>query len=301
MDIPPINGLPRKFVEVIGAAHGQAGWEWLEHGLPQTIVEVEKAWDVRCGRPYDNLSYHFVAPCEFSDGSEAVIKIGFPEPDSPMPNEAAVLTAYAGRGAVNVLRHGTTRFATLLEKIDPGKSLKTCFQNDPRSAVDVAVQLLKRLGRIDAGPAQFAKLYDWIAAMDERKRIEFPSAPIDKAVRFYNDLSRQPAFLIHGDFHNDNILSATREPFLVIDPKGLLGHLWYETSVFLNNHANWLGPSRQAEVLLAADAFAAEFDIDALVLRRGAYIQAVLSAYWTWEENTEAWKNEVSLAEIWQV
>ena len=40
---------------------------------------------------------------------------------------------------------------------------------------------------------------------------------------------------MHGDLHHDNIVSAQREPWLVIDPKGLVGDPGYETGPFINN------------------------------------------------------------------
>ena len=112
---PSTSDLPRKFVEVIGAAYGQRGWDWIERELPRTIAEIETLWSVRVGAPFDNLSYHFVAPCWSTTDGSAVVKIGISEPDSPMRNEAAMLTAYRGIGAIKVLRTVPDKFATLLE------------------------------------------------------------------------------------------------------------------------------------------------------------------------------------------
>ena len=48
---------------------------------------------------------------------------------------------------------------------------------------------------------------------------------------------RQPALqvLLHGDLHHDNILSATRAPWLIIDAKGLVGDSGYDLGAFLYN------------------------------------------------------------------
>ena len=41
--------------------------------------------------------------------------------------------------------------------------------------------------------------------------------------------------LLHGDLHHYNILAAERQPWLAIDPKGVVGDPVYETGVFLYN------------------------------------------------------------------
>lgn len=41
---------------------------------------------------------------------------------------------------------------------------------------------------------------------------------------------------MHGDLHHENILSSVREPWLAIDPKGLIGESEYEVISFLLNN-----------------------------------------------------------------
>ena len=44
--------------------------------------------------------------------------------------------------------------------------------------------------------------------------------------------------LLHGDLHHDNILTATREPYLAIDPKGLVGNRAYDVTAAMLNPDN---------------------------------------------------------------
>ncbi len=88
--------------------------------------------------------------------------------------------------------------------------------------------------------------------------------------------------MLHGDLHHGNVLAAEREPWLVIDPKGVVGDPAYEPAVMLwNSHAG-VGARD------AADRLAARLDILAEMLchdrRRMAawgFAQAVLSACWS--------------------
>jgi streptomycin 6-kinase len=44
---------------------------------------------------------------------------------------------------------------------------------------------------------------------------------------------------LHGDYHPGNVVNATRESYLAIDPKGIVGHIGYDIAVFLNNFHWW--------------------------------------------------------------
>jgi streptomycin 6-kinase len=124
--------LPRKFTEVILGAFGDEGKRWIE-SLPGIIGEIESRWRLKMKEPFPNLSYHYVAPCVCADGSEAVVKIGFPGEAATLFGEMKTLKFIDGRGADKLLRFDEKRFALLLEKLEPGENLKTiCLRNDKK-------------------------------------------------------------------------------------------------------------------------------------------------------------------------
>jgi streptomycin 6-kinase len=47
--------------------------------------------------------------------------------------------------------------------------------------------------------------------------------------------SSESPVLLHGDLHHFNILSARRQPWLAIDPKGVAGEPAYEPGALLRN------------------------------------------------------------------
>jgi len=294
--------LPEKFVRLITEAHGAKGTGWLTE-LRTIVEEIEKKWCLSVKKAFPNLSYHFVASCDLANGGEAVLKIGFPESDSPIFNEAEMLKLYEGRGAVKFLRIDERRLATLLEKLNPGKHLKLVFPDDPGKAVEIAVEILLKIKRKPPVEHNFVRLDDWFAGFEKAEKTIFPRYAVKKAQNFYEELSSANKFLLHGDFHHENILSATREEFLAIDPKGIVGAIGYEIAVFLNNHLWWLSdePDLWKNLDAAVRRFSEAAEIEMRDLRRWAFVQMVLSAWWTFEENGENWQNDLALADIWDV
>lgn len=65
--------------------------------------------------------------------------------------------------------------------------------------------------------------------------------------------------LLHQDLHADNVLAAAREPWLVIDPKPVVGERAFAVAPIVRS---WeLGHSREA-VLHRFDRLTAELDLD---------------------------------------
>ncbi|HVE56802.1 MAG TPA: aminoglycoside phosphotransferase family protein, partial [Pyrinomonadaceae bacterium] len=149
-----VMDLPEKFVRLMTESHGAKGTHWLAE-LPAIIGEIEENWSLKTGKPFENLSYHFVAPCQLADGGAAVLKIGFPEENSPVFNEAETLKLYDGSGAVRFLQRDEKRFALLLEKLDPGEHLLRFFPQKPERTVEVAIEILRKIRRKPPGNHNF--------------------------------------------------------------------------------------------------------------------------------------------------
>lgn len=296
-----ITDLPEKFVRLMNEAHGASGAKWLAD-LPEIITEIEAKWSLKTSRSFENLSYHFVAPCVCESG-EAVLKIGFPEKNSPIANEAAMLKLYDGHGAVKFLKFDENRLALLIERLKPGQHLKNLFSPHETKPIEIAVRALQKLRRKPPENHEFVHLENWFAGFEKAHDTQFPREAVNKAQKFYERLSAADSFLLHGDFHHENILSAGREDFLAIDPKGIVGQIGYEISVFLNNQAWWLeGEADRREILNdAVLTFSQTFEIEPIVLRQWAYAQAVLSAWWTFEENGKNWRTDLAFADVWEV
>ena len=88
--------------------------------------------------------------------------------------------------------------------------------------------------------------------------------------------------VLHGDLHHDNILRATREPWLAIDPHGIVGDPGYEVGALLFNP----DPDNRDEELTALVPSRVEQLADQLAMpvdrvRAWGFVRAVMSDVWS--------------------
>jgi streptomycin 6-kinase len=103
--------------------------------------------------------------------------------------------------------------------------------------------------------------------------------------------------LLHGDLHHDNILTATRQTWLAIDPKGIVGEPAYETGPLLLNMFSKEDP--QAEKVLARGIaqLSEELGLDQQRIHGWALSRAVLSAIWDLEDTGQGGEEAIACAE----
>ena len=84
---------------------------------------------------------------------------------------------------------------------------------------------------------------------------------VDAAVDALRSLSASQGeqVLLNQDLHGDNVLAAEREPWLVIDPKPLVGEREFAAAPIVRSFE--LGPSR-ADVLYRLDRLTSELGLD---------------------------------------
>jgi streptomycin 6-kinase len=125
---------------------------------------------------------------------------------------------------------------------------------------------------------------------------------VDRAVRLREELLADPPqpVLLHADLHQENILSARRQTWLAIDPKGVLGEATYEPTPFLYNNLpeNLTAPQLKALLERRIDQFAEELALDRPRLRSWAVVQCVLSGWWSYEDHGHGWENVISIASL---
>lgn len=296
--------LSNNFIRNILGLHEIEGAKWIID-LPKIVKEIEQNWALKVQKPFPDLSYHFVAPCVCAGGDEAVLKIGMPEKDSPIFNEKRLLEIYNGEGMVKLLRFDESFYALLLEKLTPGENLIRICQKDDARANSIAIKLMRRLLTKTAEKDEFPSLGNWVSGLQKAETASFAPQFVKKARNFFDELiaSSKKSFLLHGDLHHQNILSAVREPFLAIDPKGIIGDIGFEISTFLNNPRGWVLTHPERKKILAGRIrqFSEAFEIEPRDLRKWAFVEAVLSAWWTFEESPGDWEKWISCAEIWEV
>lgn len=300
MSFPPI---PEDFVRTHTSLHGEAGLAWLNR-LPTFTRELEDRWSLEAGPPFPNLSYNWVAPAVREDGTPAVLKLSFPG-DKEFRTEAEALKLFDGGGICRLLGLDPDRGAMLLERLQPGTPLTT-VEND-EEATAMAAGVMKKLWRPAPVDHGFPAVSDWAGGFDRlRRRFDegtgpMPTRLVEEAESLFADLltSQGDPLLLHGDLHQENILTAGREPWLAIDPKGVVGEAAYDTAALLHNPVETLeapDPKRLLERRL--DVLSGELGLDLARIRAWGLAQAVLAAYWGLEGAGEVWEEALTFANL---
>lgn len=284
---------------------GEAGREWIAR-LPALIDAWSERWDLRVEAPYA-LSYNYVAPATRADGTRVVLKAGVPRDD--IAHEFAALRHWDGDGAVRVYESDLDAGVALLEHVEPGDPI---ISLDDGAATQIAAHLMRRLAA-HPSPAShaFPTIEYWGRAFEElRARHDGTSGPLPADIfargeALYAELAATQAapVLLHGDLHHWNILSATRESWLVIDPHGVVGEPAFEAGAWMRNpvrHPRIHASATEVRALLdrRLRTFAETLGIDRRRLRDWSIAIACLSAAWSDESNhTDHAMEAISIAE----
>jgi streptomycin 6-kinase len=234
--------------------------DWL--GLvPDLVEECVDRWELALGDPYVQGAAGYTLRVGLRDGTSAVLKLVYPHREAE--HEAAALAAWGGDGAVRLLESSADGFAMVIERCEPGTLLA---QAEAEAALDVLVGLLPRLWKRVAGPFQSLadEVEHWLAEIPrdwERAGRPIEQALLDDVIGRLVELSASQGeqVLLHQDLHTDNVLAAEREPWLVIDPKPLLGEREFGVAPIVRDYV--LGHSRSA-VLRRLDRLTSELGLD---------------------------------------
>jgi streptomycin 6-kinase len=204
--------------------------EWLA-ALPRLVAECAAQWSLELEEPIET-PHSLVVPA-----GEAVLKLNAP-PHVEAEHEAEALARWNGDGAVRLLAHDEERRALLLERCRPGTRLR----DSAHDAAVVVAGLLPRLqirvpdgGRLALVADEADRWADEIPRRYADSGRPFERKLLELAADVYRTVDRTAAWLVNQDLHGGNVLRAEREPWLVIDPKPLLGERELEASGLLRN------------------------------------------------------------------
>jgi streptomycin 6-kinase len=217
------------------ALHDDGVVRWLAQ-LPKLIDSLLTDWALTTTGPVLTGSNAVVLPVATDAGEPAALKVGWPHWEAEQ--EHLALRLWDGRGAVRLLRADPRRFALLLERADHRSDLNA---RPVREACETVAGLYRLLHQPATG--QFVRLStlsaDWaerLGQLDDHpmvpRRLVQQAASL--AASFASD-SGTDGVLLHTDLHFDNVLGATRMPWLAIDPKPVSGDPCFEVAPLLWN------------------------------------------------------------------
>ena len=297
--------VPEDFARATVALHGDVGRAWLSD-LPALVEDCAARWALKVGPPFASLSYNYAAPAEGPGGEKLVLKLGVPVPE--LLSEIGALRVFAGRGAARLFESDAGRGALLLERLEPGTQLVALCEEDDEAATAVAANVMQKLWRTAPDAHDFPTAADWGRGFERcRARFDggtgpFPRKLFEEAESLFAELLSTSAapVLLHGDLHHGNVLAAAREPWLAIDPKGLVGEPAYEVGALLRNPLpqllNQPEPVRVTERRIAQLSEA--LGLERARVRGWGLAQAVLSSWWSIEDEGELGEFGFATAEV---
>jgi len=230
-----------------------------------------RRWGLTVGTPYVGPHVSFVAPARTAGGATVVLKVQFPHREAD--HEAEALRRWGGAGAVQLLDADADHHALLLEHVVPGTPLGAADAD----ALGILAGLLERLSIPVAAPFtsladEAARWHEHLGRPDHVRGLD--PALVQRARELLAELgpSGEGSVLLHQDLHGGNVLRATREPWLVIDPKPLVGERAFAVAPIVRSVE--LGHDRAA-VLRRLDGLCAELALDRGRARGWAVAQTV--------------------------
>jgi streptomycin 6-kinase len=200
-----------------------------------------------------------------------------------------VLESFGGCGVVAVLEH--TGGAVLVPRLLPGSSLADRDIPDDEATAIIA-DVIGRMA--PSAPPRRSPSVEALAVSFSQYLASGASAiarPLVTAAQgTYLQLCASQAEhrLLHGDLHHHNVLFDSRQGWLAIDPKGVVGELAYEVGAAMRN------PCEHPEVFAApaairrrAEWYARTLRLDQARILGWTFAQAVLAAIWELEDDGE--------------
>lgn len=262
---------------------------WLDR-LPALYRDLVDEWELAPDGEPMNGYCSVVVPVRAADGTPAVLKLGLMDDESE--HEHLALRAWAGDGAVLLLRADPRRGALLLERL--GRA--TLASIGDVDACEVVADRYARLHRPALPQLRTVASYveRWLGALATLAvDAPLPRRLVEQALSlgraFLEDPPASPV-IIHGDLHYDNVLEADREPWLVIDPKPVSGDPHYEPAPLLWNRWEEMVATRDLRTAIRR-RFHAVVDAAGLDEERSrdwVVVRMVLNGHWTIQDAQRA-------------
>lgn len=199
---------------------------------------------------------------------------------------------------MRLLAHEPSLDALLMEKCEPGDHLSTIHADQ---ALDVFTELLPRLWIKADKP--FRSLHqeatgwaDELPRLWERAAQPFELELLNAALAAFDALLKTQGeqVLLHQDLHGDNVLRATREPWLAIDPKPLVGEREFSLAPIVRSYE--FGHNRK-DVLNRLDALSSTLRLDRNRARLWSLAQTLA---WAFEGNRAIERHVETARWLWE-
>jgi streptomycin 6-kinase len=232
--------LPEDFLQRMRDAYGtEAANAWFQR-LPSLLEECAERWQLKLLPPFENLSFHYVAPAERADGTSVILKTC--QLSDEFEHGLAALRLFDGRGIARLLECDEGKKVMVLERLQPGTMLESLVPEQDAQATSILAAVMRQLWR----PIPREHTFPIVEHLGQdltqlRARYAggcgpFPPRLVDEAMDLFATLSASApqTMLLHGDLQHHNILRSG-DAWLAIDPKGVVGDPGYEVGASFYN------------------------------------------------------------------
>ena len=281
--------------------------DWLAE-LPDILAACAKKWSLQIEAPltedYAQMSYGYITPATRSDGEEVILKC-VPPPVFAELQEGPALQLCNGGSTVKLLGHDDALGTIMIERARPGVPLSV--NTDDEENTRIACHMMQGFWRPLPDKHNFRPT-DYEIEGFERLRKQhggttgvFPEKWAVRAETLYKELMQTSTqtVLLHADLHHYNIISATREPWLTIDPKGYYGDPGYEVGAFLANcpEESCAGQNRDEIDIRRIHIMIEELRMPAdRVIKWGVVLSCIWSR-WGLDDPNGGWRDSIRRAE----
>jgi streptomycin 6-kinase len=214
--------VPQAFATATVIREGDAGCKWI-HTLPGLVEDLCQHWNLRIDGPVMHGYLGLVIPVRRIE-ELCVLKVSWT--DEATSEEAMALAAWNGQGTVRLLASQPVLGALLLERLDHRYSL-----NDVEivEAVEIAGRLLRRLAiPVPSGFRSLRSVSQDLCRTLPQHWEQFgrpmPKLWVEQACELAVQLGTSSGnLLVNYDLHYADVLRGEREPWLVVDPKVVIG------------------------------------------------------------------------------
>ncbi|HET8846680.1 MAG TPA: aminoglycoside phosphotransferase family protein [Ktedonobacteraceae bacterium] len=232
--------LPESFLQFMREAYGtEAANAWFQR-LPAFLEECAERWQLTLLPPFENLSFHYVAPAVRADGTPVILKTcAFSD---EFEHGLAALRIFNGQGIARLLEFDEEQKVMLLERLQPGTMLASLVPEQDEQATSILAGIMRQLWK-PAPPEHTFPTVEQLGQGLTQLRVRYdggygPFSPhlVDEAMDLFATLnaSSHEIMLLHGDLQHHNILRSG-ETWLAIDPKGVVGDPGYEVGASFYN------------------------------------------------------------------
>jgi streptomycin 6-kinase len=271
--------IPYEIQKNILSYYGKSGKIWCDTA-PKIANEILELWNLSIYSSISGSTCSLILLCNTHDSHKVVLKL--PYIDNENEFEASALAHYSGQGAVKLIAYEKNSGAMLLEYVISGIPLFN--HGDTYEALKILCEKLFELRCLPPVGLHLRTVYDWaqelLLEVTQSKNFHLAIVRTLSTVVGYlmGTTTGEILFMVNRDPHCFNVLSSDREPWLLIDPKPILGESSFEGAQVLLGSINTNDSGKSICNIL--DIIAPFFGYNSSRILCWAFLRAMHASLW---------------------